>query len=100
MNYEFQIENGHIMVLLAGAIYTEDAEKLRGELQEYLAQGYSRFLIDMEQVDYLDSAGIATLIALHKGAGRQGGRVTLRGVNGLVKELFEITLLTEVFEMQ
>ncbi len=94
------VEGNRIIVSLAGAIYTEDAEQLRSELLEYVAAGYSQFLIDMAQVDYLDSAGIATLIALHKSAGRLGGKVTLQGVTGLVKELFVITHLIEVFETQ
>lgn len=100
MKKQVTVEGNLVVVILNGSMYTEDADKLRPELLEYIAKGYSQFSIDMGSLDYIDSAGIATLIAVHKGVSRLGGSITLRRIKGVVKELFEMTRLGEVFQIQ
>lgn len=100
MEKQVSVHEREIWVVLIGAIHTEDAELIRPELLGYVAQGYNQFVIDMSQVDYIDSAGIAAFIALHKGVARSGGGVTLKHLKGVVRELFEMTQLGDVFRIQ
>ena len=55
---------------------------------------------ELEGVDYIDSSGLGTLVAIQKQALQHSGGVTLKGIHGLVKDLFELTRLNKVFDIQ
>ncbi len=56
-------------------------------------------LIDFEQVQSLDSAGLITLVYGLKIAHRQGRRLCLCSVSPRVRIIFELTQLDSVFEI-
>ena len=60
----------------------------------------NNFLLDLEKVDYIDSSGLGVLVAINKRTLQNRGKLIIKGINGLVKELFELTRLTKVFEIQ
>lgn len=100
MKQEFQTGNGELTVTLAGSMYVEEAAALREKLLEYIQAGQRNFLIDLKSVDYIDSSGLGVLVAIQKRALQNGGKVVIKGLQGTVKQLFEMTRLTKVFEIQ
>ena len=78
----------------------EEAAALRETLLGYIEKGHNTFLIDLESVDYIDSSGLGTLVSIQKQALQHGGGVTLKGIHGLVKDVFELTRLDKVFKIQ
>lgn len=100
MKHEMTEHNGQVVVTLNGSMYVEDAAVVREQLLKYLEQGKSRFLVDMQHLDYIDSSGLGVLVAIHKRALQQGGQVTVGGLRGMVKELFELTRMNKVFAIR
>lgn len=93
-------EQGLVVVELEGKIYVDDASDLREKLLEQIKLGHKEFLVLMERVIYIDSSGLGVLVAIQKRALEQGGRgVMIRGLNGAVREIFELTRLNRVFEI-
>lgn len=99
MNQEFSIMNGQVLVSLSGGLYVEGAAALREKLLSFVEQGHVHYTIDLSKVDYIDSSGLGVLVAIQKRALQKGGGVRIKGVQGLVKEVFELTRLTKVFEI-
>jgi len=62
-------------------------------------QGRKRILISFEGVDYLSSAVLGKLIALHKRVAMNNGRLKLCGIKASIREVFEITKLDKVFDI-
>ncbi len=91
--------NQHVNVTLTGKLYVDEASALREQLLQYVEQGYHRFTIDFSAVDYIDSSGLGVLVAIQKRALSGGGGIAIKGLNGVVKELFDLTRLTKVFEI-
>ncbi len=100
MTSNYSIENNQVVVVLTGSIYVEEAAGLRETLIGYIDKGHSSFLINVSGVDYIDSSGLGVLVAIHKRAVQNNGKVIIKGLNGIVKELFELTRLNKVFELQ
>ena len=100
MIQEITVTDHHVLAILSGSIYVEEAAQLRESLIGYIAQGHNTFIIDLSGVDYIDSSGLGTLVAIQKRALQNGGSVIIKGIKGLVKDLFELTRLTKVFEIQ
>ena len=100
MFQETTVEENKVLVSLNGSIYVEEAAQLRESLIGYIDKGIKTFIIDLGGVDYIDSSGLGTLVAIQKQALQHGGSVTLKGLHGLVKDLFELTRLDKVFDIQ
>ncbi|BBB91184.1 MAG TPA: STAS domain-containing protein [Methylomusa anaerophila] len=100
MIQEITLLNDQVHVSLAGSIYAGEAAAIREKLVAYIDKGHNQFVIRVDQVDYIDSSGLGMLVAIQKRAVQNGGGVIIKGLRGIVKELFELTRLTKVFEIQ
>jgi len=100
MIQKVSLAENQVSVDLSGSIYVEDAVQLRESLLAYIARGHMNFVINVGAVDYIDSSGLGTLVAIQKRVLQNGGSVTVKDLQGLVKELFELTRLDKVFEIQ
>lgn len=100
MQKDIAVTSNNVIVTLSGSIYVEEAAALREELLTYIEKGHKNFYINMTGVDYIDSSGLGVLVAIQKRSLQNGGGVKLSGLKGVVKELFELTRLTKVFEIE
>lgn len=100
-NMEIAVIDRHmIRVQLVGSLYVEEATELRERLLQQIDNGVHTILIEMNELDYIDSSGLGVLIAIHKRCIQKGGSLKIKGIRGNVKELFELTRLNKVFEIE
>lgn len=92
-------ENDTMYITLSGKIYVEEATAVREKLFPCLDQGYKHFVFDMSRVTFIDSSGLGVLVAIQKRALQNRGGVRINGLKGEVKELFELTRLNQVFQL-
>ena len=97
---QIQLVDNQVQVILQGDLFVEEVVTMRETLFGYIENGHAIFLIDFSAVDYIDRTGLGTLLALQKRALQHGGSVTIKGLHGLVKDLFEMTRLNKVFDIQ
>jgi anti-sigma B factor antagonist len=65
-----------------------------------LLKGESRgVIVDLSQVSYMDSSGIATLVEGLQLSQRNGIKFALVGLNSAVRAAFEVAHLMEVFQV-
>jgi anti-sigma B factor antagonist len=62
--------------------------------------GHRKLLIDFSNVNYLSSAVLGTLIRVLSAMKKNKGRLVLCSINEKVFEIFKITRLNQVFEIQ
>ena len=58
-----------------------------------------RIIVDLSDVPYMDSSGIASLVKVLSRARRSGAGLVLAGLSVRVKDLFQITRLDRVFQI-
>lgn len=100
MPVEIENHGERIMVQLDGQMYVPDAAMLRERLLQFMDKGVHSVEVNMTHLDFIDSAGLGVLIGIHKRLLERGGRMTLLGLRGSVKELFSLTRLDKVFEIR
>jgi anti-sigma B factor antagonist len=100
MEQQISIDGNQVNIQLVGQMFDEDAVELQLKVSTCIEQGYNSFLLNMSELDYIDSSGIAVLISLHKRLDATGGRIVIADLQGVVKELFTVTHLTTVFEIR
>jgi len=75
-------------------------EAIGNELLDLVADGArKKVLINFEDVDYLSSAMLGKLIAVHKRLALNKGELKLCGIKASIREVFEITRLDKVFDI-
>ena len=72
---------------------------IRDALQELLRAGNRKFLMNLADVDYIDSSGLGELVTLFTTVRHQeGGQVKLLNLTRRIHDLLQITKLLTVFE--
>ncbi len=98
---EIQVrEAGPVTVLdLAGKLTGfQGDETLLGTVDRLLAGGTSRILINLDQVPYMDSAGIGALVTSYKHAVEGGATLKLLNPQKRIFDLLHIVKLDGIFE--
>lgn len=81
----------------AGELDHDTAELFRDPLDQAVADGYSRLVVDCTQLDFCDSTGLNVLLGARLKAEAAGGAVHLAGMRPAVARVFEITGAGAVF---
>ena len=84
---------------VVGQIDLGSSPALRKTLMDSL-KATGRVAVNMIEVRYIDSSGIASLLEVFKEARDSKKRFVLFGVNGAVLKVLELTRLTGVFEIR
>ncbi len=91
---------GRLAVLrIKGDVDAGTVDSFRRTIDELLAAGEHRFVIDLTDVPFMDSAGLATLVQLFKRVRIGEGDVRLAGLQPDVRRVFELVRLTRVFDV-
>lgn len=83
-----------LTIALEGRLDTTTAPSLEKELKQSL-DGITELEFDLEKLEYMSSAGLRTLLAAQKVMNRQGS-MTVKHVNDVISEVFEVTGFADV----
>ncbi len=72
--------------------------QLRKDVGEAVDSGCTIVLIDLEDVNFMDSSGLSSLVAAQRIARTSQGKLYLCSINEQVKMVFELTRMDRVFE--
>ncbi len=64
-----------------------------------IAEGKKKIVLNMNNVEYIDSAGLGILVATHVSAKTQGASLILSNLGRKFQEVLQITKLLTVFEV-
>lgn len=93
---------GDVLVLSPeGRIDHANSEDFRNGLAPFIERCKSegeRIVLDLVGVDYISSAGLRCFMLAEKQAKSQGGTIVVAAMQPVVKEIFEISRFTLVFD--
>ena len=92
---------GDVSILdLAGRVTHGSGDfEMRDTLLSLLDEGKRKFIVNLEKVTFMDSAGLGELVACHKRAVEKGGVIKLLKANEKMLDLFTITRLIGIFDV-
>ena len=89
--------NGEVTLTLKGCLDTaatgEFAKAIEG------TQGASSLVLEMSALEFISSSALRTLVATKKQRGA-AFRIALVGMNEVVREVFDVTGLDEIFDVR
>jgi anti-anti-sigma factor len=87
------------LVVLRGSIDAKTVFVFQSKLNAVIERGFRRFIIDMEQVKYVNSTGLGYMINLSDSITVESGEVMLVQVQPKVKMVFEMLGLNDFFKV-
>ena len=78
----------------------DETDELKQEARNLFEQGNRKLILDLSHVDYLNSSGIGAIVSIHTMYARESGRITLCGLGKGVKNVFVITSLTRIIDVE
>jgi anti-sigma B factor antagonist len=92
--------DGVAVVALDGRIVLgEESNALREKVKSLIAEGKKKVVLNMDNITFIDSAGLGTLVAAHHSAKSQGASLRLCHLGSKFQEVLQITKLLTVFEV-
>lgn len=101
MNIKIRHVEGVTVMDLSGKITLgEGSVALREAVREALAAGSKNILLNVADVNYVDSAGLGELVGAYTSVKNAGGNLKLLNISKKIKDLLVITKLVTVFEVR
>ena len=99
MQIEERVVNDVTILDLKGKITLGDGdETLRDRINSLALQNRLRVILNLEDVPYIDSAGLGVIVRTYTTISRQGGQLKLVNLTKRITDLLSITKLLTVFE--
>jgi anti-sigma B factor antagonist len=93
--------DGVTIVDLSGRITLDDGSAaLRETVKQLVGQGQKNVLLNLREVQFIDSSGIGELISAFTSTRDQGGELKLLNLTKKVHDLIQITKLYAVFDIR
>ncbi len=84
---------------LQGEIDLHVSPGIAASLAALVNQKLPQLVVDLSQVSYIDSSGLAVLIEAMQNVAAYGGKFSLSGLQESVRPIFEIARLDQVFRI-
>jgi anti-sigma B factor antagonist len=73
---------------------------LRDVVREMLDKGNMRIVLNLHDLQFMDSSGLGELVKAHTSVRNQGGQLRLASLNKRVHDLLQLTKLSAVFDIE
>ncbi len=95
-----QVDGVTILDLSGRITLGEGSVQLRDSIRDLLAKGSKLILLNLADVNYIDSSGIGELVSAYTTVRNQGGELKLLNLTKKVHDLLQITKLYTVFDVK
>lgn len=92
-------KNGIVVCSVNGDIDINSSPEVKRFFERIIASKAEKVLIDLKEVAYVDSSGLATIVEILKKMRVYGGKLKISNLSDKVRGLFEITRLDKLFDI-
>ncbi len=94
-----EVDGAYVVALDGRIVLGEESQALREKLKSLIAEGKKKIILNMDNIKYIDSAGLGILVAAHICAKVQGASLILSNLGTKFQEILQITKLVTVFQV-
>ena len=100
MNVTQETHGSATLFIVEGQVDMHTSPELRGHLRAALGSQASPLAVDLTDVAFIDSSGLATLIEALQAVGKYQGKLRLCGLSPEVRKLFDLAQLSTIFDLR
>ncbi len=99
MDIQKRFEGDVAILNLNGRLDLSSAALLKEASKETLGRETGKMLLNMDKVDFINSSGLGALVSILKEVRNNHGTLKLTNLAPYVREIFDITQLSNIFEI-
>jgi len=99
MEFNRRDEGNITIISLSGRLDLSNGNELKEKVKEALGENRTSIHINLHEVEFVNSSGLGALVSIMKEVRLQRGRLTLSDMADYVREVFDITQLSHIFEI-
>lgn len=92
-------DNGAVVVVVSGEVDMNTSPEVRSVLNPLFAEKPRALVVDLSEVSYMDSSGIATMVEGLQWSHRNQIPFRLSGMTAAVRDVFEMARLESLFDI-
>ena len=101
MKFKTRQVDGITILDLSGRITLgEGSVTLRDAVRDSIGKGSKQILLNLKDIDYIDSSGLGELVSAYTSVKNQGGEMKLLHLTSKVHDLLQITKLYTIFDIK
>ncbi len=101
MTYKFEQKGDVIVIKMAGKLIAKhQSTALLEQVEDKTAIGMAKFVLDLSELEVMNSTGLSVLLTILTKARKEDGEVVLTGVNATLGRLLVITKLQSIFQVE
>jgi anti-sigma B factor antagonist len=78
----------------------DETDELRSAVSQLIEKGNKKLIVDLGDVDYMNSTAIGALVSAHTSYANRSGSVILCNVNKKISNIFIVTKLSMIFQIE
>jgi anti-sigma B factor antagonist len=94
-----EVDGVTVAVLDGRIVLGEESNAFREKVKSLVAAGQKKIVLNMDNITFIDSAGLGTLVASHHSAKGQGAALKLCHLGTKFQEVLQITKLLTIFDV-
>ncbi len=99
MKIETRRDQGITLIVLSGRFDAGVVASFKEYMEQFSMAGPEFFVVDMTEVNYIDSGGLGCLVSFLRKVRQVEGDIKIAMVSDKVRSVFELTRLHRIFEM-
>ena len=97
MEIESTTLSNAVLLKVVGRMDAENAHQFQATCEEWISRGATCLLLDLSELQYVSSMGLGCFLAVAKVLQARSGSVILCRLQGLPRQVFELTRLIGLF---
>ena len=93
------LEPDLVIVSLKGRLDANGSPEVKTLLKDLVETGHLKIIVDLQEVPFIDSSGLAALVSGLKTLGGEASNLKLAAPQSQARLLFELTMFDRVFEI-
>ncbi len=99
MESEKIIKKDVVIFRIKGDIDAYSSPSLKDKLVKEIEEGNKKIVLNLTNVDYIDSAGLGVLVAVLKRVKKEQGILRIAGLKPNIMKIFQLTRLNQIFDI-
>jgi anti-sigma B factor antagonist len=90
---------GKVVLHVVGRMDAENSVQFERQCDSCISEGKTSLIVDLGDLSYVSSMGLRSFVGVAQKLKNKGGELRICRMTGLVRQVFEITRLNQVFPM-
>jgi anti-sigma B factor antagonist len=100
-SFEIKTDNQIIHISLKGNLISkQQVQTMLYEIEHFFNEGLKKIIIDLSDIEYMNSSGLSVLINIFTQARNKGGEVIITNIPEKINQLLIITKLNSIFNIE